>query len=109
MIEVSTIVANKAREVGAVDWLADLNGVVAGLAADWDLGVGDPLTGGTEAYVTEVTRADGSPAVLKIMIPRPDADPWARRLLLTNRRCSDLPAVTVVPSCMRAMSPAVRC
>ena len=75
MIEVSTIVANKAREVGAVDWLADLDGVVAGLAADWDLGVGDPLTGGTEAYVTEVTRADGSPAVLKLMIPRPDADP----------------------------------
>lgn len=75
MIEVSTIVANKAREVGAADWLADLGGMVADLATDWDLAVGDPLTGGTEAYVTQATRGDGSPAVLKLMIPRPDNDP----------------------------------
>lgn len=75
MIEVSTIVANKAREVGATGWLAGLDELVAGLATEWGLEVGDPLSGGTEAYVTRVARADGSPAVLKLMIPRPDSDP----------------------------------
>lgn len=75
MIEVSIIVANKAREVGAVEWLADLGDMVSDLATEWDLEVGDALTGGTEAYVAQATRGDGSPAVLKLMIPRPDSDP----------------------------------
>jgi streptomycin 6-kinase len=75
VIEVDPIVANKAREIGAAHWLADLDEIVGSLAAEWGLEVGDALAGGTEAYVTQVARADGSPAVLKLMIPRPDTDP----------------------------------
>ncbi len=70
MIDVPDIVANKAREVGAERWLADLDELVAAVIEDWGLVLGNPLTGGTEAYVTHVLRHDGSPAVLKLMIPR---------------------------------------
>ncbi len=78
MIEIPDIVANKAREVGADTWLDGLDELVAAVLDDWDLQLGRALTGGTEAYVTEVTRPDGSPAVLKLMIPRPhDVDDTA--------------------------------
>ncbi len=70
MIDVPEIVANKAREVGAEQWLAEIDELVAALIDDWGLVLENPLTGGTEAYVTCVQRRDGSPAVLKLMIPR---------------------------------------
>lgn len=45
-------------------WLADLPGLLAGLAADWDLTLGEPYDL-TYHYVAAVRRADGTPAVLK--------------------------------------------
>ena len=70
MITVPDVVAAKARDVGAHDWLRDLGDLVTEAASMWGLTVGEPIPGGTEAYVCRVSRKDGSAAVLKMMIPR---------------------------------------
>ncbi|HEX5268216.1 MAG TPA: aminoglycoside phosphotransferase family protein [Acidimicrobiales bacterium] len=75
MIEVSAVVANKARAAGAEDWLERLPGLVSSLEADWSIAVGRPYEGGTEAFVAEATRADGTPAVLKVLIRGLGNDP----------------------------------
>ena len=69
MIEVPDVVRNKARAAGADDWLAGLPALVVGLAAEWSVVVGRPFEGGTDAFVSEVTRADGTQAVLKVVVP----------------------------------------
>ncbi|HEU4349327.1 MAG TPA: aminoglycoside phosphotransferase family protein [Actinoplanes sp.] len=71
VIEVPAVVRAKAELADAGDWLAGLPDLVARLEREWGIAVGRPYTGGTEAYVAEATRADGTPAVLKLMIPRP--------------------------------------
>lgn len=98
MVSVTTVVANKARSVGADDWLGRLPELVASLVADWDLTVGRPHDGGTEAWVCDVVDGDGRPAVLKLCVPRPrDDDRWghARREALVleraqGRACAEL-------------------
>ncbi|HET6529203.1 MAG TPA: aminoglycoside phosphotransferase family protein [Actinoplanes sp.] len=70
MIEVPAVVRAKAEAARAAAWLAGLPDLVAGLEREWAITVGRPYDGGTEAYVAEATRADGTPAVLKLMIPR---------------------------------------
>ena len=69
-IEVPEVVRAKARAAGAEAWLAGLPALVRELAADWQLEIGAVFDGGTEAYVAAVTRADRTPAVLKLLIPR---------------------------------------
>jgi len=49
-------------------WLADLPGLLADLARDWDLDVGKPFELSFN-WVTAATRADGTPAVLKLGPP----------------------------------------
>lgn len=49
-------------------WLADLPGVLAGAARDWELAIGDPYELSYH-YVTAVTCADGTTAVLKLGVP----------------------------------------
>jgi streptomycin 6-kinase len=71
VIEVPEVVRAKAAAAGAGGWLAELPGLIAGLERDWGITVGRRYTGGTEAYVAEAVRPDGTPAVLKLMIPRP--------------------------------------
>jgi streptomycin 6-kinase len=44
--------------------------VVAGLEQDWSLTIGRAYQGATEAFVAEATIADGTPAVLKVLVPR---------------------------------------
>lgn len=68
---VSETVRAKALAHGAEVWLAGLPGLIAGLERDWSITVGRPLHGGTEAFVAEAAREDGSAAVLKLLIPRP--------------------------------------
>lgn len=67
------VVRNKARAVGADRWLAELPEVVASLATDWGLAIGQPFDGGTEAFVCAATCDDGTAAVLKVLVPREDA------------------------------------
>jgi streptomycin 6-kinase len=69
MIEVPAVVRNKARAAGAEDWLERLPALVSSLEADWSIAVGHPYEGGTEAFVADATRADGTPAVLKVLVP----------------------------------------
>ena len=47
-------------------WLAGIDELVAGIAADWGLQVGDVFGGGTASVVIGVTTASGDAAVLKV-------------------------------------------
>ncbi len=71
MIRVPAIVRNKAVAVGATQWFDELSGLVASLEQEWRITVGRPYDGATEAFVAAATLADGTPAVLKLLIPRP--------------------------------------
>src|SRR6204780_5537102 len=69
VIDVPAVVRNKALAAGAEDWLERLPALVSGLEAGWSITVGHPYAGGTEAFVADATRADGTPAVLKVLVP----------------------------------------
>jgi streptomycin 6-kinase len=66
-------VRNKALAAGAAQWLDDLPGLLACLERDWSIAVGRPYADATEAFVAEVTLEDGTPAVLKLHVPRAGA------------------------------------
>ncbi len=70
MIEPSETARRKALVLGATDWLADLPSLVAELEQDWSFMVGRTYSDASEAFVAEVTGHDGTPMVLKILIPR---------------------------------------
>ncbi len=72
VIRVPAIVGNKARNVGATQWLEDLPTLVASLEHEWSITVGDPYDDATEAFVAGVTLDDGTPAVVKLLVPRSD-------------------------------------
>lgn len=72
MIEITAILRNKAVAHGAEQWLAELPALVDTLLEEWSLTLGPSFTGGTEAFVAAVTQADGTPAVLKLLVPRHD-------------------------------------
>lgn len=64
------VVANKAAAAaGAESWLEGLPGLVGDLEDDWSVAVGQPYEGGSEAFVAEATLEDGTPAVLKVVVP----------------------------------------
>lgn len=65
------VLRSKAEAAGAGDWIGDLPAIIAGLEQDWSITVGRPYDSSTEAFVAQATLADGTPAVLKLMIPRP--------------------------------------
>ncbi|GAB3749524.1 aminoglycoside phosphotransferase family protein [Microlunatus parietis] len=50
-------------------WLAGLPDLVAGLAADWALTIGEPLSGGSASLVLRATDGNGEPVVLKLGQP----------------------------------------
>jgi streptomycin 6-kinase len=70
-VEVDDSLRRRAEREGEAcrQWLAGLDGLIGELERDWAIEVGAPMTGGTAAFVAEVTRADGSPAVLKLVMP----------------------------------------
>jgi streptomycin 6-kinase len=70
-VDVPQVVRAKAVRAGAPGWLAGLPELVAGLERDWGITVGRPYGNPTEAYVAEAVCADGTPAVLKLIVPRP--------------------------------------
>src|SRR5262249_54698080 len=49
-------------------WLKDLRGLIAELEQEWELSIGQPLSGGSSAYVAPVNTASGT-AVIKIAMP----------------------------------------
>ena len=61
----------KALAAGAHAWLAGLPRLVAGLEREWGLRLGKVYDGGTEALVLAAGTPDGTPAVLKLLVPRP--------------------------------------
>jgi streptomycin 6-kinase len=68
---VGAVVRNKALAAGAADWIDGLPELVAGLERDWRITVGRRYDDSTEAFVAQAILDDGTPAVLKLMIPRP--------------------------------------
>ena len=69
---VPDVVRNKALAAGAAAWLDELPALVAELERSWKMRVSRPYAGGSEAFVAKVILEDGSPAVLKLPIPRGD-------------------------------------
>ncbi|MFV0307401.1 MAG: aminoglycoside phosphotransferase family protein [Desertimonas sp.] len=85
-MDIPAAVQNKARVHGATDWLRSVPDLVDELATRWDLTIGASLDGGTEAHVVAVTTADGTGAVLKLIVPR-DGD--AARHEITTLQLAD--------------------
>ena len=52
-----------------IRWLHDLGDLITELEHEWDIVVGETMTGGTASVVAAATRADGSPAVVKLVMP----------------------------------------
>ncbi|QGG96418.1 aminoglycoside phosphotransferase family protein [Actinomarinicola tropica] len=73
MDDLPPAVRNKALSLDAQRWLDELPDVVASLVADWGLTLGPSFVDGTESYVVAVDLVDGTPAVLKVLLPRDDA------------------------------------
>jgi streptomycin 6-kinase len=69
-VEVPETVRSTARAEGADDWLAGLPALVGRLERDWEITVGPAYEDATEAYVAAATLADGTPAVLKLLVRR---------------------------------------
>ena len=70
MIQVPEVVRQKAFAVGAEAWLDDLALLVARLEHEWRIAVGAAYYDSTEAFVAEAICEDGTPAVLKLLVPR---------------------------------------
>jgi streptomycin 6-kinase len=69
-IDVPAAVRRKAVVAGAEGWLAGLPGLIAGLEREWSVTVGRPYPDATEALVLRAKLADGTPGVLKLLVPR---------------------------------------
>jgi streptomycin 6-kinase len=70
MLEIPAVVREKALAVGARAWIDELPVLIGAIQADWGISVGRLYADSTEAVVAEATCADGSPAVLKLIVPR---------------------------------------
>lgn len=67
-------VRDRARSLGpdGEAWVDGLPDLVAGLAADWGLSLGEPLSGGSASLVLRAVDGNGEPVVLKL--GQPDGD-----------------------------------
>jgi streptomycin 6-kinase len=70
MLNVPAVVREKALAVGAVAWVDGLPELIRAIEEDWDISVGQPYGDSTEAFVAEATCGDGTPVVLKLLVPR---------------------------------------
>jgi streptomycin 6-kinase len=77
VLHVPDVVREKALATGAAGWLDDLPELVRAVERDWHIEVGEAFPFSTEAFVAEVACADGTPAVLKLIVPR-DGEAAAR-------------------------------
>jgi streptomycin 6-kinase len=67
---VPAVVRNKVAAAGASAWLDELPSLVSGLERDWSFKVGAAFGDATEAFVAAAELSDGTPAVLKLLVPR---------------------------------------
>ena len=70
MVEIPAVVRQKALAAGAQAWIDELPALVRTIENEWGVSVGRPYRDSTEALVAEATAADGTPAVLKLIVPR---------------------------------------
>jgi streptomycin 6-kinase len=70
VLDIPETVRNKAKLVSATRWLSDLPPLVATIEHDWSITIGRAYPFATEAFVAEAETADGTPVVLKLMVPR---------------------------------------
>jgi streptomycin 6-kinase len=68
--DVPPAVRAKALVHGADRWLDELPALVAALEQDWSVTVGRVFPDASEAFVAEAVCVDGTPAVLKLVVPR---------------------------------------
>jgi streptomycin 6-kinase len=80
------ILRRHAAAATAEGWLDELPAVVRHLEKQWNITVGDPFSGATEAYVAQATTVDGHAVVLKVRLP---SDPNAARYETTALRLAD--------------------
>jgi streptomycin 6-kinase len=85
-VAVPAVVRNKALVAGAAQWLDDLPELIADLKREWSITIGHPYDTATEAFVVEAVLEDGTPAVLKLIVPRDGA---AARNEITVLRLAD--------------------
>jgi streptomycin 6-kinase len=64
------VVRNRATSEGHAAWVDELPELVDRLERDWSIEVGRAYEEGTEALVADAVLADGTPAVLKVLVPR---------------------------------------
>ena len=103
VVNLPDVVRNKARLAGASAWVDDLDDLVGDLEREWSIMVGRTYGGGTEAFVAEALLDDGTPAVLKLLIPREgdDAQREITTLALVNgEACPKLLCADVVRAAM---------
>ncbi len=76
------LVRARLRALGAPgrQWQETLPARLARLAERWQLRLGRVLPGGSNSYVCRVFRADGTDAVLKVVLPTEDVGPQAEML-----------------------------
>jgi streptomycin 6-kinase len=77
VVDVPDVVREKAFAVRAGAWLDALPLLVRSIADEWAITVGRAYPDSTEAFVAEAARDDGTPAVLKLIVPR-DGEAAAR-------------------------------
>jgi streptomycin 6-kinase len=71
----------RAGDEAGLNWLAGLDAVVTSLCGEWELSLGRPLSGGSEAFLSEARTADGQQVVLKIGLPGSTAGGTEARVL----------------------------
>ena len=81
VLEIPTVVQNKALALGRADWLDSLPERIAELARDWGLALGPVFADATEALVVAATTHDGTPVVVKVLVPREGAYEHERAVL----------------------------
>ena len=70
MIELREVVRNRAIAEGHAEWIDHLTDMIRGLERDWSIELGQPYEEGTEAFVAAAMLDDGTPAVLKVLVPQ---------------------------------------
>ena len=76
------IAASTREEIGpaADPWIEAVPRALPELAERWSLMLGDPFDAETTSYVLRAERADGTPAVLKLIYPRYPETPFAQEV-----------------------------